>query len=393
MSPSAREFLHTPGPTHIPERVLNAMHRQCYDLADPEFLGLAASCFEDLKAVFRTEGQIFLYASNGHGGWEAALSNLFEPGEGVLIPEVGHFSRSWAGQARALGLEPLTTAGDWRRAVDPQAIEDALRQDGAGQIKAVLAVQTDTATGITSDLPAIRAAIDAAGHPALLVADVIASLAAAPFDMDGWGVDVAIGASQKALMGPPGLAMLAVNDKALGVALSKRNRTYYWDWQTRLEQEMYRRFCGTAPEQVLFGLRAALDILAEEGLDAVIARHARLAGAVQATVETWTEGGALAFNALMPAERSVSVTTVLIPEGLDGQAFRDEVRETFSVALGGGLGAMEGRAFRIGHLGSLNEPMILGCLAAVETALLRRGIAHGAGGLRAAIERLAAAPG
>lgn len=390
MSVSAREFLHTPGPTHIPDRVLNAMHRQPYDLSDPRFLDLALSCFEDLKGIFRTEGEVFLYASNGHGGWEAALSNLFEPGDCVLLPDVGHFSQSWGGHARAFGLEVLSPLGDRRRALDPQVVEDALRDDGVGRIKAVLAVQTDTATGITSDIPAIRAAIDAAGHPALLVVDVIASLAAAPFAMDDWGIDVAIGASQKALMGPPGLAAVAVSRRAAEVAATRAGPRYYWDWRIRSEREMYRRFCGTAPEHTLFGLREALDILAEDGLDAVIARHARLAAAVQATVAAWASAGALAFNALEPAERSVSVTTVLMPEGIDGQAFRDYVRDEHGVALGGGLGTMEGGAFRIGHLGSLNAPMVLGCLATVETALIRKSVPHGEGGLRAAVELLAA---
>ncbi len=390
MSTSAREFLHTPGPTHIPDRVLNAMHRQAYDLSDPRFLDLALSCFEDLKGVFRTQGEVFLYASNGHGGWEAVLSNLFEPGDSVLLPDVGHFSRSWGGHARAFGLEVQSPEGDRRRALDPQVVEDALRRDEAGRIKAVLAVQTDTATGITSDIPAVRAAIDAAGHPALLVVDVIASLAAAPFAMDDWGVDVAIGASQKALMGPPGLAAVAVNRRAAELAATRAGHRYYWDWRIRSEREMYRRFCGTAPEHSLFGLREALDILAEEGLERVIARHARLAGAVQAAVAAWESAGALAFNAVEPAERSVSVTTVLTPEGVDGQAFRDSVRDEHQVALGGGLGTMEGRAFRIGHLGSLNAPMVLGCLATVETALIRWSIPHGDGGLRAAVEHLAA---
>lgn len=390
MSTSAREFLHTPGPTHIPDRVLNAMHRQPYDLSDPRFVDLALSCFEDLKGVFRTQGEVFLYASNGHGGWEAALANLFEPGDSVLVPDVGHFSQSWGGHARSFGLEVLGPAGDRRRALDPQVVEDALRRDDAGRIKAVLAVQTDTATGITSDIQALRAAIDASGHPALLVVDVIASLAAAPFAMDDWGVDVAIGASQKALMGPPGLAAVAVNRRTVELAATREGHRYYWDWRIRSEREMYRRFCGTAPEHTLFGLREALDILAEEGLEAVIARHARLAGAVQAAVGAWESAGALAFNAVEPAERSVSVTTVLTPEGVDGQAFRDIVRDEDYVALGGGLGSMEGGAFRIGHLGSLSAPMVLGCLATVEAALIRQAIPHGDGGLRAAVEHLAA---
>jgi alanine-glyoxylate transaminase/serine-glyoxylate transaminase/serine-pyruvate transaminase len=274
------EFLHSPGPTHIPDRVLNAMRRQPLDLVDARLKETARTCFEDLKDVFRTTGSVFVYAANGHGGWEAALANIGVPGDRVLVPEIGHFSHSWAEHARALGFETDVITGDWRRAVDPHQIEDRLRQDTEGRIKAVLAVQIDTGTGIATDIPAIRAAIDAAGHPALLVADTIASLAAMPFAMDEWGVDVAIAASQKALMCPPGLTILAANDKAVRACTALERRHRYWDWAARLGDEYYTKFCGTMPEHLFFALREALDIIAEQGLPAIVRRHRRIAGAV-----------------------------------------------------------------------------------------------------------------
>ena len=387
-----RDFLHTPGPTHIPDRVLNAMHRQPYDLIDPRLLDLTASCFEELKAVFRTSSEVFIYASNGHGGWEAAISNLFDPGDAVLLPEMGMFGARWGNVAQELGLEPHYVASDYRRAVEPAALEEALRADKAHGIKGVLAVHTDTSSGITCDLAAYRRAIDAAGHPALLVADVIASLAAAPFEMDAWGVDVAICGSQKGLMCPPGLAYVAAGPRGLARAEQVRRTRYYWDWRERSNKELYRRFCGTAPEQALFALRAALDIVAEQGLDAITARHARLARAVQCAVEAWAAGGALSLNAVVPAERSVSLTAIRVADGLDAEELRRYAREQFSVAVAGSYGALAGRVFRIGHLGDVNEPMILGCLGAIEATLIALGIPHGEGALRAAAAYLAGAP-
>lgn len=387
---AGREFLHAPGPTHIPESVLNAMHRQPLDLVDARLKETARTCFEDLKDVFRTRGHIFVYAANGHGGWEAALANICVPGDTVLVPEVGHFSNSWADHARALGLEVEAIRGDWRRAIDPAEVEDRLRRDREGRIKAVLAVQVDTGTGIANDIPAIRQAIDAAGHPALLVADTIASLAAMPFEMDEWGVDVAIAASQKALMCPPGLAIVAANDRAVEVSRRLTRQHRYWDWAPRLGDEFYMKFCGTMPEHLFFGLRAALDLVKQRGLPETHQRHARLAGAVHRAVEVWAGGGALAFNALEPAERSVSVTTILTGEGVDADVIRTRVRETLGVSVAGGLGALRGKAFRIGHLGDLNEAMVLGCLGALEIALIELAVPHGAGGLRAAVEYLAA---
>jgi len=391
MDQGGRDFLNTPGPTHIPDRVLNAMRRQAMDLVDPRFVAIVGSCFADLKGVFKTEGSIYIYTSNGHGGWEAALANLFEPGDIVLVPETGVFSNAWADHATMMGLEPRLVPGGWRHAIDPQAVEQALREDGKQEIKAVLAVHTDTATGITSDLASVRAAMDAAGHPALLVADVIASLAATPFEMDAWGIDVAIGASQKALMGPPGLAILAVNGKAREHARAVSTHKRYWDWDFRDSHEIYRRFCGTPPEHNIFALREALDMIAEQGLERIFRRHARLAGAVHRAVEVWAEGGALSINALDPKDRSVSVTTIRVPPDMNSETIRVHARQKLGVSLAGGLGELEGKAFRIGHLGDLNEPMILGCLGGVETTLIELSVPHGSGGLRAATEFFAEA--
>ena len=389
-----REFLHTPGPTQIPERVLSAMHHQPYDLADPRFLALAVSCLEDLKRVFRTDGPVIAYAANGHGGWEAALANLFAPGDRVLIPEYGHFTRHWAEQARMLGLDVVApVAADWSRAIDPGVVEEALGRDAGHAIKAVLVVHTDTATGCTTDLAAIRAAIDAARHPALYVVDAIASLAATPFEMDAWGIDVAIAASQKALMSAPGLAFNAVSPRALDAAAANPQPRYYWDWRRRLAQEMYLRFCGTTPEHLVFGLREALDIIAETGPEAIFARHRRIAAAVHLAVGRWAEAGALQINAAEPSERAVTVTTVLHDEASPAARLRDYARANLGVALGGGFGDLVGRVFRIGHMGWVNEPMILGALGAIETALIELAVPHGTGGLRAAAEHLAATSG
>ena len=385
---AGREFLHAPGPTHIPDRVLAAMHRQSLDLVDERLKTIARTCFADLAEVFGTRGRVFIYAANGHGGWEAALANLCVPGDAVLIPEVGHFSNSWADHARAMGLETVVIAGDWRHAIDPGQIEERLRADTERRIRAVLAVQVDTGTGVASDIQAVRAAIDAAGHPALLVADTIASLAAMPFEMDAWGVDVAIAASQKALMCPPGLTILAANERAIRHAAALPRRHRYWDWATRLVEENYRSFCGTMPEHLIFALRAALDMIREEGLPAIFARHRRLSGAVHRAVEVWGEAGALSFNAAVPEQRSVSVTAIRVAAGIDADRLRTHTRETLGVSVAGGLGQLAGHAFRIGHLGDLNEPMVLGCLGALEVAFLQLGVPHEPG-VRAAVEWLA----
>jgi alanine-glyoxylate transaminase/serine-glyoxylate transaminase/serine-pyruvate transaminase len=326
---------------------------------------------------------VFLYACNGHGVWEAVVENLVPPGGAVLVPGTGHFAESWAVQTERLGRRVVRTLWQEGLPIDPAAVEQALREDHAREIAAVFAVHTDTASSVTSDLAALRAAIDAAGHPALFVADVVASLGAAPFAMDALRVDVAIGASQKGLMCPPGLGLAAVSARAFDAAQRNPAPRFYWDWVRRRSAVSYMKFCGTPPQNLLAALEAALGLIFEEGVDAVIARHVRLAAAVHAAVDGWREGGALDFFARRADCRSVSVTTVRVPPGTDVDALRATARERFQVAIAGGLGPLSGRAFRIGHLGDQNEANVLGALAGVEAALRACGVPVGDGVSRA----------
>jgi len=383
-------FLHSPGPTHIPAEVLNAMHRQPMDHGDPRLEQLIAACETGLRRLLQTDqADVFLYVSNGHGAWEATIENLLAPGQTVLIPGSGHFAEQWAIQAEETGRRVIRTPYREGYPIDANDVEQALRADGKRDIVAVFAVHTDTASGATCDLKAIRAAIEAAGHPALLVADVVASLAAAPFAMDTLGVNVAVGASQKGLMCPPGFSFVAVDARAGELAANNPARRYYWDWGRRRAEYSYRKFCGTAPQNLLFGLEAALALLEREGLAAVHERHALLARAVQAAVERWSQEGAVSLHCRVPEARSVSVTTIDVRAGIDVEALRSVARERFQVAFAGALGPQTGRAFRIGHLGDVNAAMILGCLAGVEAAMLVQGIPFGRDGVQKAVDCLA----
>ena len=384
-----REFLLTPGPTNIPDRVLNAMHRPAIDFASAEFLDIARGVLADLKPVFGTVGEVFIYASNGHGAWEAALANVLAPGERILVPETGMFSKAWSAMAQRLGLDTVQLKGDWRQGAKAAEIEAALQADPQHDIKAVMIVHTDTATGITSDVAAVRQAIDAANHPALLMVDTIASLATVSFPMDDWGVDVAVAASQKGLMLPPGLGFTGASIRALQVGEHSGMPRSYWDWRQRQGAENYMWFCGTAPEHLVFGLREALDMIAEEGMEAVIQRHARLARATRACVQVWAEGGALEFNATIPDQRANSITCIRIHEDFNAEDLRAVCKERFQVALGGGFGPLHGRCFRIAHMGDINEPMLLGALASIEAGLKICAIPHRRGGIGAAIDILA----
>jgi alanine-glyoxylate transaminase / serine-glyoxylate transaminase / serine-pyruvate transaminase len=382
-------FLQTPGPTNIPNRVLNAMNQPAVEFLGPEFMDFARGLFDALKPLFGTAGDIVIYAANGHGSWEAALTNTLDIGDKVLIPETGRFALSWGDFAGKLGVEYEVVENDWRKAVNPDAIEDKLRADTDHEIKAILLVHTDTGTGITSDVAGVRAAIDAAGHPALLMCDTIASLLTCPYEMDSWGVDVTIGAGQKGFMLPPGLGFNAVSPKAREVAKTCQRPGNYWDWSERLEsEEFYLSFCGTAPEHMMFGLRAAIDMINEEGVENVFKRHFRLSRAVHAAVDKWAEGGALQNNAVNPDDRSNSVTTVLLDEVHDPIDLRNLCRERYNLALGNGMGKIMNESFRIGHMGDLNEAMIFGTLGAVEAGLKGLQIPHGEGGVNAAIDSL-----
>ncbi|MDP6691037.1 MAG: aminotransferase class V-fold PLP-dependent enzyme [Alphaproteobacteria bacterium] len=388
-----RNFLQTPGPTNIPERILRAMHQPAWEYSGPDFVELARECLHDIRPIFKTQEEVFIYASNGHGAWEAALSNILSPGDKVLVPETGLFSFAWSNMAEQLGVSIDTIPSDWRHAIIADEVEERLRADKAGEYRAVLMVHTETATGITSDIPAVRKAINNAGHDALLVTDVIASLACTDFRMDEWGVDIAIGGSQKGLMCPIGLGFNAVSKKARGVADNGGSPRSYWDWNSRsmVRPEAYRWFSGTAPEHMIFGLREALDMIAEEGLDTAFARHARLGDATRAAIAAWSTAGAMEINALVPEQRAESITTIRVGEDFDVKQFQSILRDKFNVAVGGGLGQLEGKAFRIGHMGDINEPMILGTLASVESVFDILGIPHGEGALPAAIASLAVA--
>ena len=387
---SGREFLSIPGPTTVPDAVLSAMHRPAIDIYSGALLEVTTSCLADLRRVFRTEGRVYIYAANGHGAWEAALVNVLSAGDAVLVLESGLFAAVWGEMAGVLGLEVETLPGDGRRAVDPAALEARLRADGVGRIKAVLVVQVDTASGVVNDIPAIREAIDAAGHDALLMVDAIASLATMPFEMDDWRVDVAVAGSQKGLMTPPGLSFVAAGPKALAVHRTAGLRTRYWDWTEREGPQHYQKYCGTPPEHLLFGLRKALDLLFEEGLETVFRRHRLLAEAVRRAVAVWAAGGILEFNIVEPSERADSVTTVLLAGAQDPTSLLEFCARQCGVVLGVGIGPLHGKAFRIAHMGHVNAPMILGSLGAVEIGLVALGIAHGKGGLQAAIDWLGA---
>ena len=382
-------FLMAPGPTRVPDRVLQAMHRPAVEINAPDFVALSRSCIDDLKPVFRTTGEVFIYIANGHGAWEAVLANTLSPGDRVLVADTGVFSRLWGEMAQAMGAEVVHAANEPRHGIAPESVERQLRADRAERIKAVLAVHTETMNGVTSDLRAVREAIDAASHPALFMVDVVASLGCTDVRMDDWGIDVAVGASQKGLMSPPGLSFSAVGPRALAASEHARIPRVYWDWKQRQGEEGYTWFSGTPPVHLLYALREALDMLREEGLDAAFARHQRLADAVRAALGAWGERGDIEINALVPAERSNSVTSVIVPEGDGaGEVFR-LCRDRLNVSLGIGLGEFKGRSFRIAHMGDVNDATVLGTLAAVETAFRVCEVPHAPGGVDAAIASLA----
>ncbi|WP_416898517.1 MAG: pyridoxal-phosphate-dependent aminotransferase family protein [Minwuia sp.] len=389
-----RQFLQVPGPTNIPDRILRAMHRPALDFSSPGFMDIGVECLERIKPLFGTSSEVFFYTASGHGAWEAAFANLFEAGDTILMPETGRFSKTWGEMAAELGLSVETIPNDWRSAIDPDQVEELLRQDKAHNIKAVLAVHVETATGVLSQVAPIRKAIDNAGHPALLVVDAIASFMTMPLPMDELGVDVVIAACQKGLMMPPGLSFNAVSDKAIEASRACRTHRNYWSWIDRMGREQYHRFAGTAPEHLFFALQESITMINEWGMEAIFARHARLADAVRLCVSRWTEAGALEFNAVHPEQRANALTVIRAGDGVDPDAVRFTAREMFDVAVGGGLGQVAGKVFRIGHMGDLNDPMILGALAGIEATLARLDIPYESGLADAVqfLSRTAAAP-
>jgi alanine-glyoxylate transaminase/serine-glyoxylate transaminase/serine-pyruvate transaminase len=383
-------FMH-PGPTNIPHRVLQAMARPAVDFTAPEFVALRDRSLERLKAVLKTkQGFVITYASSGNGAWDASIANVFSPGDKVLVPQTGFFADRWSNTARAYGLEVEPVATPERRAVDPEAVAARLAADTKHTIKAVLLIQNETATGIRHPVAEVRAAMNRTGHPALYMVDTISSLASYDFRMDEWGVDLVIGGSQKGLMLPPGMAFTAINARVWEAAQSARNPRRYWDWRPMVDNGRQVAFCGTPPIAHFFGLEAALDMIEEEGLENVFARHRRLANATRACVRHWGQAGGLEIYAQEPEFASDSLTAVLVPPGHDADRVRAIAAERYGVALGRGLAALQGRVFRIGHMGDLNEPMMLGALAAIELALAEAGVPHARGGIEAAMDSLRA---
>src|SRR3984957_17477680 len=385
---AGREFLAIPGPTTMPDEVLRAMHRPALDIYSDTMVELTDGLLRDLSRLFATTGRSYIYIANGHGAWEAVLSNVLSRGDKVLVLESGRFAIGWGNAAAAMGVEVEVLKGDWRRAVRPAEVEARLRQDKDHTIKAVLGVQVDTASGVINDIEAIGKAIKAAGHPALYMVDAVASLGCMPFQMDAWGIDVAMSGSQKGLMTPPGLGFVAVNDRGLQAHKTANLRTPYWDWTEREGPEHYRKYGGTAPIHLLFALGRAIDMLFAEGLDNTFLRHRLLAEALRRAVATWAEGQVLGFNIAEASERSNTVTTVVMSNGHDPVALHRYCKEKCGVVLGVGIGELQGQAFRIAHMGHVNAPMILGTLGVIEVALNALGIPHGEGGTEAAINWL-----
>jgi len=381
---SGRHFLQIPGPTNVPERILSAIERPTIDHRGPEFKGLCFEVLEGIKEIFQTRQPVIIFPASGTGAWEAALVNTHSTGDRVLMYDTGHFASTWHKLAIKLGLDAQLLPGSWREGTKPDEIEQALAEDKDRTIKSVCVVHNDTATGITSDIAAIRSAIDKSGHNALFCVDTISSLGSIDYRHDDWGVDVTVGGSQKGLMLPPGLSFNAVSKKALVASEGANLPRSYWDWQDMLNANKEGVFPYTPATNLLYGLREAIRMLLEEGLDQVFTRHRRLAAAARAAAEAWE----LELNALNPGEYSNSLTAVLLPQGHDADGLRKVVLENFNVSLGNGLGKLSGKLFRIGHLGDFNEPMLLGTLGAIEMGLELAQIPHRPEGVRTAMNSL-----
>ena len=378
---AGRHFLQIPGPTNVPDRVLRAMDYPTIDHRGPQFATIGKKCLDGMKTIFKTLSHVVIYPASGTGAWEAALVNVLQEGDLVLMVETGHFATLWHKMATKLGLKTEFLATDWRRGADPQAIEDRLRADTDGKIKAVCVVHNETSTGSTSAIAEVRAAIDAVSHNALLLVDTISSLASIDFRHDEWGVDVTVSGSQKGLMLPPGLSFNAVSEKALSVSKASGMRRSYWDWSEQIAANADGAFPYTPATNLLYGLAEAIDMLHEEGLGAVFARHDRHAAATRRAVQAW----GLEVLCQEPRDFSSSLTAVLLPDGHDADKFRAGVLEKFNMSLGNGLSKLAGKVFRIGHLGDFNDLMLLGTLSGVEMGLSLADIPHQKGGVDAAM--------
>ncbi|MGR1580165.1 pyridoxal-phosphate-dependent aminotransferase family protein [Thalassobius sp. S69A] len=393
---NGRSYLAIPGPSVMPDAVLREMHRAAPNIYEGELVDMMGTLIQGLKHVARTDHHVAIYIANGHGAWEAALSNVLAPGDRVLVPATGRFGHGWADMAQGLGIETEILDFGRNAPFDLTRIEDALRADTAHRIKAVLATHVDTSSSVRNDIAGLRAALDAAGHPALLMADCIASLGCDPFEMDGWGVDVMVAASQKGLMVPPGISFVFFNERAAQARAGMARVSRYWDWVPRYQPEMfYHYFGGTAPTHHLYGLRIALQMLQDEGLENVWARHATLARAIWAAAEAWGAGGPLTLNVADPAQRSHAVTALRLGAP-NGTALRRWTEHEAGLTLGIGLGMDEpgdpkgDGFFRIGHMGHLNAQMVMGLLGTIQAGFAALEIPHGPGALEAAARVIAA---
>ena len=382
---SGRHFLQIPGPTNVPDRVLRAIDAATIDHRGPEFSALGKSVIAGLQRVFRTEGPVAIFPASGTGAWEAALVNTLSPGDQLLAFETGWFASLWRQLAERLGLKVEFIPGDWRHGVDPQKLEARLKADHAHAIKAVMVVHNETSTGVTSRVAEARAAIDRAKHPALLLVDTISSLASIDYRHDEWGVDVTVAGSQKGLMLPPGLSFNAMSAKALAAHKSAKLPRSYWDWDPLIAARDTGFFPYTPATNLLYGLKEAIAMLEEQGLENVFARHDRHAEATRRAVTAW----GLEVLAQDPREYSSSLTAVVVPEGHDADALRQVILDRFDMSLGTGLGTVKGKVFRIGHLGDFNDLTLMGTLAGVEMGLGIAGVPHKKAGVQAAMDYLA----
>ena len=383
---AGKHFLQIPGPSNVPDRILRAMDYPTIDHRGPDFAKIGAACLAGIKTIFKTKSHVVIYPASGTGAWEAALVNLLAEGDLVLMVETGHFASLWHKMASNLGLKTEFLETDWRRGVDPQAVEDRLRADKDGKIKAVCVVHNETSTGSTSRIDDVRAAINASGHDALLMVDTISSLASIDYRHDEWGVDVTVSGSQKGLMLPPGLSFNALSERAIQKSKTGGMRRSYWDWQDQIAANASGAFPFTPATNLMYGLKEAIDMLHEEGLDNVFARHDRHAEATRQAVQAW----GLEVLCQEPRNYSSSLTAVLLPEGHNADEFRATVLENFDMSLGNGLSKLAGKVFRIGHLGDFNDLMMLGTLSGVEMGLRLAGIPHQTGGVAKAMSYLSA---
>ena len=379
---AGRHFLQIPGPTPVPDRILRAMDMPVLNHRGPEFQRLGRRVLENIKGVFKTRSHVFIYPASGTGAWEAALTNVLSPGDKVLMFETGHFATLWKNMAIKLGIEPIFIESDWRTGAVPEELEKKLREDKNHEIKAVCVVHNETSTGCVSPIGAIRKMIDSTGHPALYLVDTISSLASIDYRHDEWGVDVTVSGSQKGLMLPPGLSFNAVSDKALKASKTSKLPKLFWSWEEMITPNSNGFFPYTPGTNLLYGLDAAIDMLNEEGLDNVFARHDRHAEATRRAVRAW----GLEILCRVPEHYSSSLTAVMMPAGHNADQFRNRTLDAFDISLGAGLTKLTGTVFRIGHLGDTNDLTILGALSGVEMGLDLAGVPHKKGGVAAAME-------